>query len=310
MKYAVESVPISHVKEGLRRREKIGPLAKLQASLDRVGQIHPITVRVQREGYELVAGGRRLAAAKALGWKKVWARVGVFSDDELRAIELEENTGRLDLTPVEASAARLRALEKAAKDLIGNNVVADKRGPKPGPAAALSGGSEKKRKALSMELSRNRRHVEAAEAHPAFQSKNWRQSHVLAASEALSEIPKRDQGVAVSMVTALGVDPKSAVKMLETIAEKPAPERKAILDLYLSDDPKDKSLAITRAAKLPPVPPPVLADLDQAVRWVDKAAGRETPRAAKYSTLVKKLSALRESEEKDYERFKAAEAEE
>ena len=56
-------------------------------SLDRA-QLHPITVRAQKDGYELVAGGRRLAAAKALGWKKVWARVGVFSDDELRAIEL------------------------------------------------------------------------------------------------------------------------------------------------------------------------------------------------------------------------------
>ena len=58
----------------------------------------PITVRLNGEGFESVAGKRRLRAAEALGWKKIRARIGKFSDDELREIELDENTVRLDPT--------------------------------------------------------------------------------------------------------------------------------------------------------------------------------------------------------------------
>lgn len=145
--------------------------------------------------------------------------------------------------------------------------------------------------------------------NPVFRSVGWRPSHIVAASEALEAIPKRDQEIVAQMVTEPGVDPKSAITMLETLAEKPAAERREIVNLYKSDDPAKRSLAKTRAAKLPPVPPAVLADLDQAVRWLDKAASRETPRSQNYEALAAKVRSLQEAEEKDYERLKAAEEE-
>jgi hypothetical protein len=95
------------------------------------------------------------------------ARIGTFDDEMLRDIELDENTCRLDLTPSEAAAERLRSLERDAAAAIGNAVVTDrKRGPKPGTAAILSGGDKDRRNALKVEMSRNRKHVAAAEAHP------------------------------------------------------------------------------------------------------------------------------------------------
>lgn len=310
-RFIVEEVLISMVRIGSRRREGVGSLAKLKASLEQVGQIHPITLRMTNDGLELVAGERRLAAATALGWTRIRARIGKFTDDELRAIELDENTCRQDLTPSEASTERLRGLlrdAEAAKAAIGQNDLTEKRrGPKPGAAAILSGGDPKRRAAIKDQMHRDRKHVAAANEHPVFAGPGWRQSHVLAATEALEALPKRDQSVALDMISEPGVDPKSAVKMIETLAEKEPTERKQIADLYRSDDPEKRSLAKTRAAKLPPLPPPILADLDQAIRWLDSAARRQTPRADRYGSLASKARELREQEEKDYERLKAAE---
>lgn len=250
--YVVESVLISKIHVGERRREKVGSLAALKSSLERVGQIHPVTVRLNGSGFELVAGQRRLRAAEALGWTKVRARIGNFDDDTLREIELDENTVRLDLTEYEASKAKLRQIQAAEQEAEEERISAQdaqkSRGrPKGGDADAS------RRAGLSRdEVRRTKRHVSAAEEHPIFQGKQWKRSHVLAATEALESMPKRDQKVAVEMVAEPGVDPKTAVQMLETLAEKPAPERKEIVDLYRSDDPERRAVAKTRAAKLPP----------------------------------------------------------
>ena len=308
MNYAVEHVPLAKIDIGTRRREDLGSIAKLKSSLERVGQIHPVTLRSVGGRYELVAGERRLESARGLGWPKLWARVGDFTDGELRAIELEENIGREDLTPVEASAARLRALEKEAESMTDIYVSHKKRGQKPGPAQALSGGNAKKQAALHQEISRNRRHVELAEAHPAFKGAQWKQSQALAARESLALIPKKDHDAAIALVTGPGVDPRSAVKMLETIATKPAAARKEILDLSRSDDPAKRSLAMTRAIQLPPVPPDVLSHLDEAIRRLTKAVACKTKHAVTCQSILDRVLKLRDAEVADYETLKEREA--
>ena len=55
------------------------------------------------------------------------------SQAEVREIELDENTIRLDLTPVEAAAARLRRIEVDAKLVMRDTLVTHrKRGQAPG----------------------------------------------------------------------------------------------------------------------------------------------------------------------------------
>lgn len=295
----VEQVPFGDIVVGDRRREKLGPIGALAKSIEENGLIHPIVVTSENI---LVAGRRRLAAMEKLGWKKIPVRrFDDMSDDDLRTLEVEENTRRLDLSDYELSRKMVSEAE-AEKVRTGSAVSKGGRGNKSGNrAAAKELGVDEKT------IRQAKKHVAAAESHPAFQAKDWKKSQVLAASEALETIPMKDQRAVVEMVTGPGVDTKSAVKMLETLAEKPAPERKAIIQLYKSDDPAKKSLAFTRAAKLPPVPPKVLGDLDQAIRWIDKAADRETTLASKYRAASKSLCALRELEEKDYEQLKAAE---
>ncbi len=69
------------------------------------GMIQPVIVRQTKEGYELVAGERRLRAVKALGWVDVPAVVRATSDQEALEISLLENIQRDDLNPVEEAKA-------------------------------------------------------------------------------------------------------------------------------------------------------------------------------------------------------------
>lgn len=103
-------VLISDIKVPDRVRMDIGDLDPLIESLKRCGQLNPITL--SRE-MELIAGYRRLSAAKRLGWKMIDATI-VDGMTALRRLEmeLEENIYRKDFTPDELleGVKRLEAL--------------------------------------------------------------------------------------------------------------------------------------------------------------------------------------------------------
>lgn len=90
-------VPVAQVQVDKSKRQRQGDLdtSDLQASLKRNGLINPIVLT--RE-LLLVAGERRLEAAKALGWPSIPARwVEELSPVDLQILELEENIKRKDL---------------------------------------------------------------------------------------------------------------------------------------------------------------------------------------------------------------------
>ncbi len=88
--------------------EAIGRLAK---SLERSGALQPIVVRPADTGYELVAGERRLRAARVAGLTEIPAIVRAVSDGQLLELALVENIHREDLNPVER-ARGYRQLEE------------------------------------------------------------------------------------------------------------------------------------------------------------------------------------------------------
>jgi len=110
----VIKVPIDSIVVGERRRQKLGRVQSLANSIAARGLIHPLLLR----GNQLVAGRRRLEACRRLGWKTVTVRrVDGLTDDELRAMELEENTEREALTDFETTKARLAEIRQAEADL-------------------------------------------------------------------------------------------------------------------------------------------------------------------------------------------------
>ncbi|MCX4792523.1 ParB N-terminal domain-containing protein [Streptomyces sp. NBC_01221] len=100
------TVPIDDVKVGERDRSDLGNVTELAESIQAVGVLHPVVVTAD---LHLVAGGRRLAAIRQLGWTEAPVTVVdlATASDVLRA-ELEENTCRKSLSPMEASFARER----------------------------------------------------------------------------------------------------------------------------------------------------------------------------------------------------------
>ena len=81
-------------------------LKELAESIREKGIIQPITVRTRDKGYELIAGERRLRAAKLAGLTKVPAHVIEIEDDvEMMEMALIENIQRENLNVVEEAEA-------------------------------------------------------------------------------------------------------------------------------------------------------------------------------------------------------------
>jgi ParB family chromosome partitioning protein len=80
-------------------------LAELVFSLREVGLLQPIVVRPRDDGYELVAGERRLRAAIEAGWDTIPALVRHTDDAVMLRDALLENLHRSNLNALEEAAA-------------------------------------------------------------------------------------------------------------------------------------------------------------------------------------------------------------
>lgn len=80
-------------------------LAELAASIKESGVLQPLIVRPAALGYEVVAGERRLRAARVAGLAEVPAIVRRYSDDEVLVLSLVENVQRQDLNAVDKALA-------------------------------------------------------------------------------------------------------------------------------------------------------------------------------------------------------------
>lgn len=87
-------------------------LMELAASIKEHGILQPVVVRPASNGYELVAGERRLRACKMLGWTTIPAIVRELSDQDLALLGLVENLQREDLHFLEEAQGYQRLLEE------------------------------------------------------------------------------------------------------------------------------------------------------------------------------------------------------
>lgn len=101
-------------------------LEELRASIQHYGILQPLIVRrLPERGYELIAGERRLRAARLAGRVKVPALVREYNDAEISAIALIENIQRENLNAIEEA----RAYERLMQDFhLTQEVIAQKIG--------------------------------------------------------------------------------------------------------------------------------------------------------------------------------------
>lgn len=87
-------------------------LDALALSIREVGVLQPIVVRKSEQGFELIAGERRLRAAKLAGLATVPAVIRESDDAESLREALIENIHREDLNPIELAEAFRELLEE------------------------------------------------------------------------------------------------------------------------------------------------------------------------------------------------------
>jgi ParB family transcriptional regulator, chromosome partitioning protein len=95
-----------------RRGFDVATLDELAASIGQLGVLQPLLVRRTSEGHELVAGERRLRAARQAGLEEV--PVVEVDTDERGSLEraLVENLHREDLNPIEEASAYRQLIDE------------------------------------------------------------------------------------------------------------------------------------------------------------------------------------------------------
>jgi len=88
-----------------RRHFAEDDMAELAASIRAQGVIQPLLVRRDGDGYELVAGERRLRAAKMAGLPEVPVVVKDIGHAEMLEMSIVENIQRADFNPIEEANA-------------------------------------------------------------------------------------------------------------------------------------------------------------------------------------------------------------
>lgn len=87
-------------------------ITALADSLRQHGLIQPILVRRVADGYQLIAGERRLRAAMEAGWTEVPVQIREADDRQMAELAIVENLQRKDLNPLEKAASFEQYLQR------------------------------------------------------------------------------------------------------------------------------------------------------------------------------------------------------
>ena len=110
----IERVSLALLRDSAQPRDLVqANVDMLRASIEQVGLIQPIRVRpagvivrgLGEQGFQIVAGHHRVAAARALGWTEIDAIVDTAEHLQAELIEIDENLCRAELTASQRASA-------------------------------------------------------------------------------------------------------------------------------------------------------------------------------------------------------------
>lgn len=108
-------IPLDRIRANPRQpriRMDDSALATLEASIREHGVIQPVLVIEVVDGYQLVAGERRVRAARAAGLERIPAVIRQLADRDQLELALVENLQREDLDPLEAARAYRQLIDE------------------------------------------------------------------------------------------------------------------------------------------------------------------------------------------------------
>lgn len=95
-----------------RRRMADEALEELAASIREHGVLQPVLVSETLDGYQLVAGERRVRAARLAGLERIPALVRQLADRDQLEVAIVENVQRADLDPIEEALAYRQLIDE------------------------------------------------------------------------------------------------------------------------------------------------------------------------------------------------------
>jgi ParB family chromosome partitioning protein len=102
----LQTIEVSKIRHPLNQlRLALDYLDDLADSIRQNGLLQPIVVRPIHEGYELVAGNRRLEAVRLLKLRRIECYIIELSNKEAYEVSLVENVQRKSMTPIEEAIA-------------------------------------------------------------------------------------------------------------------------------------------------------------------------------------------------------------
>ncbi|HEY8238769.1 MAG TPA: ParB/RepB/Spo0J family partition protein [Candidatus Limnocylindrales bacterium] len=110
-------IPLARIRENPRQprlRMNDEALDSLTESIRQHGVIQPVLVTETIDGYQLVAGERRVRAARMAGLERIPAIVRQLADRQQLELALVENLQREDLDPIEAARGYRQLIEEFA----------------------------------------------------------------------------------------------------------------------------------------------------------------------------------------------------
>jgi ParB family chromosome partitioning protein len=111
----VVSIPVKKISPNKFQPRRIfdeEALTELASSIAQYGILQPVVVRKALNGYELVAGERRLRASQLAGMNDIPAIIKEYTDGEMIEIALIENIQREDLNAIEEALAYRRLMDE------------------------------------------------------------------------------------------------------------------------------------------------------------------------------------------------------
>jgi ParB family chromosome partitioning protein len=111
-----------------RKRFDGDELQSLTQSIKTHGVLQPLVVRAAKDGFQLIAGERRLRAAQAAGLAEVPVHIVEFNDQQVFEAALVENIQRSDLNPIEKAQGFKEYLDtfKMTQEQLGTKLGLDR----------------------------------------------------------------------------------------------------------------------------------------------------------------------------------------
>lgn len=108
-------IPVNEIRPNPYQPRKVfndEALKELSSSIKQHGVFTPILVKKSIQGYDLIAGERRLRASKLAGLENIPAIIVDFDDQEMMEIALLENIQREDLNVIEEAKAYEKLIQR------------------------------------------------------------------------------------------------------------------------------------------------------------------------------------------------------